>query len=387
VPCPEAGERALPGSLAAGTPFPAGLLDLLLPPPAGARDARAALEARLGALAVQAGLVPPRDRLGSLERGEVRRFVASLFDLALDPQVLQPSVELAAALSEPPAGWSEEQLRQASHLAASGLLDGAPEERLTPAGTEILLLGLARLLRVVRKETVHFLSVGDGELVVRSPGGVLRLPLPERLATFERRGERIAAKDLELVAGDRLDLYLRGRDLAGAVLEIAPGAERYRLRSRFASWRRFRTDTDLARRVSVYYPGLGFTGLEVLSRGVSGRVGALRLFGSGGRTVDIEGLAVRWTLDLPDTRFTARRATAEDGREGWLFVGSGWGHGVGMCQIGSVNLAGRGLGYREILEHYYTGVELARVRRTGSPTDSRWERDSAPPEPVAGARR
>jgi stage II sporulation protein D len=107
---------------------------------------------------------------------------------------------------------------------------------------------------------------------------------------------------------------------------------------------------------------VGFTGLEVLSRGVSGRVGALRILGAGGRTVEVEGLAVRWTLDLPDTRFTMKRLRPPSGAAGYLFTGSGWGHGVGMCQVGAFGMAGRGHGYREILQHYYTGVTLARVR-------------------------
>ncbi len=41
--------------------------------------------------------------------------------------------------------------------------------------------------------------------------------------------------------------------------------------------------------------------------------------------------------------------------------GSGWGHGVGLCQIGAAVMASRGYGYREILSHYYTGASVADV--------------------------
>jgi len=51
-----------------------------------------------------------------------------------------------------------------------------------------------------------------------------------------------------------------------------------------------------------------------------------------------------------------------DGDGGWLFQGRGWGHGVGMCQAGAFGMARRHLGYREILQHYYSGVELGLVR-------------------------
>jgi SpoIID/LytB domain protein len=67
---------------------------------------------------------------------------------------------------------------------------------------------------------------------------------------------------------------------------------------------------------------------------------------------------VRWVLDLPDTRFSLERNGS-----GYVFRGSGWGHGVGMCQVGSFGMAGRGHDYRSILEHYYRDVDLVRVRQ------------------------
>ena len=41
------------------------------------------------------------------------------------------------------------------------------------------------------------------------------------------------------------------------------------------------------------------------------------------------------------------------------FTGSGYGHGVGMSQCGANAMAKRGCTYREILMHYYTGVDIA----------------------------
>ena len=54
------------------------------------------------------------------------------------------------------------------------------------------------------------------------------------------------------------------------------------------------------------FPGLGFQNFEILTRGESGRVGKIRIFGDS-KTMDVDGLAVRWTLDVPDTLFTAKR--------------------------------------------------------------------------------
>ncbi len=75
----------------------------------------------------------------------------------------------------------------------------------------------------------------------------------------------------------------------------------------------------------------------------------------------MRGLAVRWTLDLPDTLFTAKRLAPAGGRPGWLFSGRGWGHGVGLCQVGAYGMAVRGHDYREILQHYYSGVRIERL--------------------------
>jgi stage II sporulation protein D len=46
--------------------------------------------------------------------------------------------------------------------------------------------------------------------------------------------------------------------------------------------------------------------------------------------------------------------------DGWIFKGQGYGHGVGMCQFGANGMAKAGLGYRQILERYYPGVEIGR---------------------------
>jgi SpoIID/LytB domain protein len=45
----------------------------------------------------------------------------------------------------------------------------------------------------------------------------------------------------------------------------------------------------------------------------------------------------------------------------WVFTGGGWGHGVGMCQVGAIGRAEAGQNYREILNHYFNGAAPARI--------------------------
>lgn len=203
---------------------------------------------------------------------------------------------------------------------------------------------------------------GERRLTLKVDGEEQTIELPAAVATFRLRGDRLLSADLALVPGDRVRLYRYDGYPVALVQEVDPDGAARNPANEYASWTRFRSDARLARLVEERYPGLGFTGLEVLERGVSGRVKRLRLAGDRGASVVVEGLAVRWTLDLPDTRFTAHRQRSRGGEPGYLFTGSGWGHGVGLCQRGAYGMAGRSHDYREILHHYYTDVRIARVR-------------------------
>jgi len=46
---------------------------------------------------------------------------------------------------------------------------------------------------------------------------------------------------------------------------------------------------------------------------------------------------------------------------GFKISGAGWGHGVGLCQIGAAGMAERGVSYRQILSHYFQGAKLMKL--------------------------
>jgi SpoIID/LytB domain protein len=94
--------------------------------------------------------------------------------------------------------------------------------------------------------------------------------------------------------------------------------------------------------------------LAVLERGPSGRVTALAIDGSGGRTV-LRIDAIRRTLrSLPSTLFVL----TPQGPGRWLVQGGGFGHGVGLSQAGAIDLGRRGWSFSRILERYYPGARL-----------------------------
>jgi stage II sporulation protein D len=362
VPCMETGMASIRGDLPPGIRFPDGLTQKLVPPTAGVAPATA-VAARLEHLAFLAGLPAPRERLASLDRRQVQRFVASTFDLALDARLFLAPEDVKYLLNDPPRDWSEDDLRRAAWLIKSGLITGPLDQPLDEREVENMLLALAEMLRVVRREDVSFLSITNGALTVRNGKEDHTYTVPPGLSTFRRQGEELTSSALSLLPGDRLILFLQEDRLVAAAQEVDLDGVAFDRSSPYSSWTRFRSDAQLATQVNTRFPGVGFRDFEILERGDSGRVGRIRIHGGNGQVVEVDGLAVRWTLDVPDTLFTAKRLAPQGKPAGWLFTGRGFGHGVGMCQVGAYGMAQRGHSYREILTHYYTGVELGRVRR------------------------
>ncbi len=100
--------------------------------------------------------------------------------------------------------------------------------------------------------------------------------------------------------------------------------------------------------------------------GVSGRVVELGVVGSEGQ-LDLKGLQVRWGLGLRENLFVINRETGPRGEvERFVITGKGWGHGVGLCQVGAFGMAQAGSTFEEILKHYYTGVSLSRPEAGGA---------------------
>lgn len=105
------------------------------------------------------------------------------------------------------------------------------------------------------------------------------------------------------------------------------------------------------------------TDLQPLSRGVSGRIYRLRVVGTKGEREIGKELTIRQWL----SRSCLYSSWFDVSHEGgvWTLRGHGWGHGVGLCQIGAAVWAGEGADYRTILAHYYPGAQA--VAETESP--------------------
>jgi SpoIID/LytB domain protein len=99
--------------------------------------------------------------------------------------------------------------------------------------------------------------------------------------------------------------------------------------------------------------------ISVTERGVSGRSRAVTLAGQR-KAKQVRGeLEIRKLFGmLNSSMFLVFAERDTDGRlKGWNFRGGGWGHGVGMCQLGAIGRAEAGHDYQTILRHYFSGAE------------------------------
>lgn len=101
------------------------------------------------------------------------------------------------------------------------------------------------------------------------------------------------------------------------------------------------------------------TDLVPVERGASGRLVRLRVVGTRRTMVIGKELFIRRALSpthLYSSAFVVRREGSD-----FVLHGAGWGHGVGLCQIGAAVMGAQGYTYREILAHYFKHSTLTRI--------------------------
>ncbi len=105
--------------------------------------------------------------------------------------------------------------------------------------------------------------------------------------------------------------------------------------------------------------------LVPLSRGASARIEKLKVVGTDGEVVLSPELRIRQALSKTTLYSSAFYVVFERNDEGIpikiTLRGAGWGHGVGLCQIGAAMMAEKGYTYREILFHYYPNTQLTSI--------------------------
>jgi stage II sporulation protein D len=149
----------------------------------------------------------------------------------------------------------------------------------------------------------------------------------------------------------------------GPIEYLRGGADCHDEASPYHSWEERIQIRKIQAKLDRYADVGGLKGLEPLRRSKAGRVVEMRFDGENGVKV-LKGIDIRFALGLRSNFITAMKPIKDaSGLVRELIVqGRGWGHGVGMCQVGAVELAARGVKYGDILKHYYNGIELSNYK-------------------------
>ena len=256
-------------------------------------------------------------------------------------------------------------------LIRDGYLSVLPDATLRPREPLSRARALHSIVRILEARNLLQLQKGmarptaDDALVLRSARGKDQ---PVRVAAdsflFRQIGETVyPVRAVALVGGEPVVFHVNA---AGEVdyLEVRP-APSGAAADRFSPFTNWTMELSLGRaqaRLGRFASGIGsLTDLRVIARGRSGRATDLEIIGTDGRR-QVLGGRIRSALGLREQLFVIERKYDEAGRiTGFAFLGRGWGHGVGMCQVGAYGLARQGFNYEQILKAYYTGIELTRI--------------------------
>jgi SpoIID/LytB domain protein len=101
----------------------------------------------------------------------------------------------------------------------------------------------------------------------------------------------------------------------------------------------------------------------VLKRQRSGHINTIKIIGTKSSYIIEKELNIRKILgNLRSSMFKIELKLSKDARpQQFVFYGGGWGHGAGMCQAGACGMAKQGKDYKQILRHYYRGVEFKKI--------------------------
>jgi SpoIID/LytB domain protein len=175
------------------------------------------------------------------------------------------------------------------------------------------------------------------------------------LASVRDAEEDGVVADAEAWIRTRLAAHCDTKD-AALLARILPGFDQ-----ETADFYRWRVEIDREELGALVGSKLGvdvgpIVSLTPLERGPSARISRLRIRGENAEVVVGKELEIRRALST--SHLLSSALVAERIGDRMILTGAGWGHGVGLCQIGAAVMASKGRGYREILAHYYPGAEV-----------------------------
>jgi len=129
---------------------------------------------------------------------------------------------------------------------------------------------------------------------------------------------------------------------------------------KYFRWKKITTQKTISENLKVKKDKCGpITNIKILKRTKSFRVVKIKIEYSNKNYIIDGELNIRQILStstLPSAAFIL-----EKGRDRWKIFGAGWGHGVGMCQIGAAKMSEIGYNYKEIIDFYFPNTKIKKM--------------------------
>jgi len=306
---------------------------------------------------------------GTLTPEAYARLIRDAFGWGERIQTLVGKSEAEHATRDIP-GLSAEDRPLLAYFLISGIFS---KSAASGTGTEIgraeAAVALSRVLGLSRDlfHRGHLKALENGALVVFEDDQMRSIPVeadPYLLRSMD--GTALFVSTLDLDAGDHVQWIEHDGRVTLVQAESIPLSNILDQPSQYHNWQIRVSREDLELRLNQYYPIGKLIDLIPQKRGASRRVVELAIIGQESRAL-VRGLKIRQVLNLRDNLFVIDRETDSDGRlTDFLFSGKGWGHGVGLCQVGAFRMAQKGAMYKDILKKYYLGIQVEKRMKIGS---------------------
>jgi stage II sporulation protein D len=329
-----------------------------------------------------AGLKPRGSAPASLSPGAVYPAVLAGFGLgdAREVHLTKIDVDYAAGPPDPAALLAPDARSAYETISRLKIGEGAglppPSRTMTEGELDGLLFSVALRLGGVVETAGRLARRDGGNFIVKTPAGRVEVPASTTVELARAvDGRYYPSSEVALASGDAVGFWKRGTEVLALWAVASPGGGTFEKESAWTEWIRRVPARVLAQRLGARLGGTEVRSIDVRRRGRSGRVVEATIATDKG-SVALSGFDIRQALELPELIFTVEKAVAADGSAEFVFIGRGWGHGVGLCQNGAYGMALGGSTYEEILKHYYPGIDVTAYPPAPPP---------APPAPAAAA--
>jgi stage II sporulation protein D len=300
-----------------------------------------------------------------LNYGSFVRLAVHAFDWEERIQNLMLESEREFILKDYPS-WDGEEKASLAYFIQSGIFSSSlavknPEATLTRGELAYYLGKIVQSYRDLAHSGI-FKGLEEDEIELEKDTETIKLRLsPEIILLVNNSGEYAFDSRLSLLGGEKVRWIEEEGKVQMLEVIYPPLSNILDRASKLHLWYARKSKQELEERINQFYPIGELLDLVPQIRGESKRVVELLIQGSETQAL-VKGFKIRRVLGLRETLFVIDREYDETNTiSHFTFRGKGWGHGVGLCQVGAVGMARVGARYKDILKKYYQGVKISKI--------------------------